>query len=128
MINNKSSNSIGFSKCDFPSLSSFPILCILANLQSIKIVIIPRQLPVTSCLCLFLHSFLHQKYSSLPQWSPDRLCPKVILPSKNPLYMLIFIKQISGAPVVAQWLTNPTRNHEVVGSIPALAQWVKDLA
>ena len=23
---------------------------------------------------------------------------------------------------------NPTRNHEVVGSIPALAQWVKDLA
>jgi len=34
----------------------------------------------------------------------------------------------SGVPVVAQWLTNPTRNHEVVGSVPALAQWVKDLA
>ena len=31
-------------------------------------------------------------------------------------------------PVVAQWLTNPTRNHEVVGSIPALAQWVDDPA
>ena len=29
-------------------------------------------------------------------------------------------------PVVAQWLTNPTRNHEVVGLIPGLAQWVKD--
>ena len=28
---------------------------------------------------------------------------------------------------MAQWLTNPTRNHEVVGSVPALAQWVKDL-
>ena len=27
---------------------------------------------------------------------------------------------------MAQWLTNPTRNHEVVGSIPDLAQWVKD--
>ena len=24
--------------------------------------------------------------------------------------------------------TNPTRNHEVVGSTPGLAQWVKDLA
>jgi len=34
----------------------------------------------------------------------------------------------TGVPVVAQWLTNPTRNHEVAGSIPAVAQWVKDPA
>ena len=33
-----------------------------------------------------------------------------------------------GVPVVAQWLTNLTRNHEAVGLIPGLAQWVKDLA
>ena len=26
-----------------------------------------------------------------------------------------------GVPVVAQWFTNPTRNHEVVGLIPGLA-------
>ena len=33
-----------------------------------------------------------------------------------------------GVPVVAQWLTNLTKNHEVSGLIPGLAQWVKDLA
>ena len=31
-----------------------------------------------------------------------------------------------GVPVVAQWLTNPTRNHEVADLIPGLAQWVRD--
>ena len=42
----------------------------------------------------------------------------------------IHIKRIyrSRVPVVAQWLTNPTRNHEVAGSVPALAQWVNDPA
>ena len=40
-----------------------------------------------------------------------------------------FIKMsILGVPIVAQLLTNPTRNHAVAGSIPGLAQWVKDLA
>ena len=24
---------------------------------------------------------------------------------------------------MAQWLTNPTRNHEVAGAVPALVQW-----
>ena len=35
-------------------------------------------------------------------------------------------KKFLGFPIVAQWLTNPTRNDEVAGLIPSLAQQVKD--
>ena len=43
----------------------------------------------------------------------------------RPVVYVIKNEQI-GVPVVAHWLPNLTRNHEVARSIPGLAQWVKD--
>ena len=34
-------------------------------------------------------------------------------------------KKNPGVPITAQWLTNPTRSHEVVDSIPGLTQWLR---
>ena len=45
---------------------------------------------------------------------------------QNILLRMKHLKIALGVPVVAQWLMNPTRNHEVADSVPALAQWVKD--
>jgi len=51
-----------------------------------------------------------------------------ILSSKNYKGSTPLKKYSFGVPLVAQWLTNLTRNHEVAGSIPGLTQWVKDPA
>ena len=49
----------------------------------------------------------------------------------NRMAVSTFLSKITlyiGVPIVAQWLTNPTRNHEVAGSVPAIAQWVNNPA
>ena len=48
-----------------------------------------------------------------------------MFPDRNIVYIR---NDFCGAPIVAQWLTNPTRNHKVAGSIPGLTQQVKDPA
>ena len=75
---------------------------------------------VLGCLCFALPS---------PPWMVQEqglgsLTPG---PGPEPIWKLN-IDMLEGVPVVAQWLTDPTRNHEVVGLIPALTQWVKDPA
>ena len=40
---------------------------------------------------------------------------------QRPLQLIFKIVGL-GVAVMAQWLTNPTRNHEVAGSIPGLTQ------
>ena len=57
----------------------------------------------------------------------EKICIHVCV-TGSPCYAVGKKKCIKGVPVVAQWLTNPTRNHEVAGSVPALAQWVNDPA
>ena len=55
---------------------------------------------------------------------------KLITRESDKVIRLFLCKNAAGlgVPVVDQWLTNLTRNHEVVGLIRGLAQWVKDLA
>ena len=44
------------------------------------------------------------------------------------LYQPLLTRCLQEFPSWCSGLMNPTRNHEVAGSIPALAQWVNDLA
>ena len=58
-------------------------------------------------------------------WLWRRLAATALLRPWEPPYAVWAVKKkmgLVGVPVVAQWLTNPTRNHEVAGSVPGLSQ------
>ena len=60
--------------------------------------------------------------------SADHCYGVFLIVGKRNTYRIFVLKAILGVPLVVQWLTNPTRNREIAGSIPALAQWGKDPA
>ena len=63
---------------------------------------------------------------SVPQYYIYEICHSVAL-SRTSLFFTVVKNSPVGVPVMAQWLMNPTGNHDIVGLFPGLAQWVKDL-
>ena len=82
-------------------------------------------LPDSSPVCDLHHSnsrsLTHWARPRIETTSPWMLVGFVTAESQWKLHILYNINNIVGVPVMVQWLRSPTRNHEVVGSIPGLA-------
>ena len=49
-------------------------------------------------------------------------------PSTSCLFLIKAVGFLEFPSWLSEWLMNPARSHEVAGSIPGLAPWVKDPA
>ena len=129
------------------SLKNFPFWCVPRNWKTLS------RVTLSSFFFLFISFFLTRKClyiackiqnskkvykeSLPPTMSPIRLGPTSTCSWQKPMLSLIHPFQIlqiweqiwlCGSSCHGAAETNPTKNHEVSGSIPGLAQWVKDLA
>jgi len=75
------------------------------------------------------HKASHVELPTLLSFTgPDSIQRGWVVPNIQGFWWSSSKTAIHGVPVVAQWLTNPTKNQEVAGLIRGLAQWVKDPA
>ena len=62
------------------------------------------------------------KEARIYKWRKNSLFNKWCWENWTATWKRMKLEHSLGVPVVAQWLTNLTRNHEVAGLVPALAQ------